>query len=722
MLISTKIWASISALMLGYLATVVLSWEFTKHLESRLTTVIDSLAPASTLTQQAQVSFRQQTQFYQDAVLQGEPNLFKNAATSALEVRTGLTALRALPSIVGERQQEVAQLLGDLERFTVQSAAVYGSLAVASPDEVTRHHAAELDQETAHLKFRLDSLAKGCSDDMRALLEGTVITTKGEQTFSQILFVVVALTSSTFVILVITRWTRRLKSLLQASERMSLGDFTVPIRDQLQDEVGHLSRSFSLMQDAVHSRGRQLRQFTENLERTIQERTHELSLKNTDLLREIQERERTEFSLRLLESAVNQITDAVMITTPAGGERALEIVYVNPGFTAMTGYEPQEVVGKAPQLLSGEKTDLAHLERLFAEPSAGRNAVGEMINYHKCGSEVLVEWSVVPLRTKAGAIVNLVAVQRDITQRKQAEDELSLMHRQLLDASRRAGMAEVATGVLHNVGNVLNSVNVSATLVCDRLNNSRLVNLGKAVDLIGEHAGELGDFLTRDSRGRQLPTYLNRLSEHLLEDREQTLKELHSLTANIEHIKQIVSLQQSYGKSSGFLQPARPHEIIEEAVRLNSLLLQRGDVKVVLNYQDCPQLMLDRQKILQILVNLIANAQHALSAGSSMERVLTISLARREQQLTIAISDTGSGIAPENLAKIFTHGFTTKKDGHGFGLHYCAIAAKEMQGALLVESGGLGQGATFTLTVPLATAPAFSAKAPGTNRYPGVAG
>jgi methyl-accepting chemotaxis protein len=97
---------------------------------------------------------------------------------------------------------------------------------------------------------------------------------------------------------------------------MSQGDFTIPIHDELQDEVGHLSRSFSLMQDAVHSRGRQLRQFNENLERTILDRTNELSLKNTDLLREIQERERTEFSLRLLESAVDQITDAVMITTP----------------------------------------------------------------------------------------------------------------------------------------------------------------------------------------------------------------------------------------------------------------------------------------------------------------------------------------------------------------------------------------------------------------------
>src|SRR5579862_7105708 len=118
MLISTKIWASISALMLGYCATVVLSWEFTKGMEARLTTVIDSLAPASTLSHQALVAFRQQTQFYQDAVLQGEPNLFKNAASSALEVKTGLTALRDLPSISGERKQEVVQLIGDLDRFT----------------------------------------------------------------------------------------------------------------------------------------------------------------------------------------------------------------------------------------------------------------------------------------------------------------------------------------------------------------------------------------------------------------------------------------------------------------------------------------------------------------------------------------------------------------------------------------------------------------------------
>ena len=701
MLISTKIWASISALLLGYFATVVLSWEFTKGMEARLNAVINSLAPASTLSHQALITFRQQTQFYQDAVLQGEQSLFKNASTSAQEVATGLAAMRDLPNISTARRQDIVDLIGDLSRFTAQSVKVYGSMALAAPDEQTRRLAAELDMATEHLKGRLDDLVKGCSDDMRNALEGTVITTKSQQKFSQILFIVVAILSSMFVILVITRWTRRLRNLLLASERMSQGDFSVPIHDQLQDEVGYLSRSFSLTQDAVHSRGRQLRQFNENLERTIQDRTNELSLKNADLLREIQERERTEFSLRLLESAVNQITDAVMITTPRSDQRTLEIVYVNPGFTAMTGYAPQEVIGKSPDILVGAKTDRSRLDHLFSESTAGRNAVGEMINYHKSGAEVFVEWIAVPLRDKKGSIVNLVAVQRDITQRKEAEAEIQLMHRQLLDASRRAGMAEVATGVLHNVGNVLNSVNVSATLVCDRLANSRVSNLNRVVSMISGHQGDLGSFLSGDERGRQLPEYLGKLSDHLLIDRDMTMKELKSLVSNIEHIKQIVSLQKSYGKSSGFLQHAKPNEIVDEAVRLNALILQRGDITVVQDYGEFPQQMLDKQKILQILVNLIANAQHALANTAGGERKLTIAITTTMTHLTFVVRDTGIGISATHLGQIFTHGFTTKKDGHGFGLHYCAIAAKEMHGSLSVESQGLGHGATFTLTIPI---------------------
>jgi two-component system sensor kinase FixL len=301
---------------------------------------------------------------------------------------------------------------------------------------------------------------------------------------------------------------------------------------------------------------------------------------------------------------------------------------------------------------------------------------------------VVVEWNAVPLRNKAGEIVNLVAVQRDITQRKEAEAEIALMHRQLLDASRRAGMAEVATGVLHNVGNVLNSVNVSATLVCDRLISSRLVNLDKAVHMMADRQQDLGAFLTIDDRGRQLPGYLGKLSEHLLTDREATLKELRSLVSNIEHIKQIVSLQQSYGKSSGFLQPAKPNEIVDEAVRLNAMILQRGDITVVQDYSEFPQQLLDKQKLLQILVNLIGNAQHALANSTSAERILTIAIAKREKTLTFTVSDTGIGISAAHLSKIFTHGFTTKKEGHGFGLHYCAIAAKEMRGSLAVDSHG----------------------------------
>ena len=132
--------------------------------------------------------------------------------------------------------------------------------------------------------------------------------------------------------------------------------------------------------------------------------------------------------------------------------------------------------------------------------------------YGSAREMVELELTVSPVWSEQGEVVKLTVFGRDITERKEAEARLSEMHRSLVDASRQAGMAEVATGVLHNVGNTLNSVNVSANLVAERLRGLRVSSLEKAVQLLREHAADLGTFLTADPRGRQLPAYLEALT------------------------------------------------------------------------------------------------------------------------------------------------------------------------------------------------------------------
>jgi two-component system, NtrC family, sensor kinase len=292
-------------------------------------------------------------------------------------------------------------------------------------------------------------------------------------------------------------------------------------------------------------------------------------------------------------------------------------------------------------------------------------------------------------------------LQTEVGHHKRAQAELERVHRQLLEASRQAGMAEIATNVLHNVGNVLNSVNVSATLAADLAQKSRASGLGRVVELMREHADSLGEFITSDPKGRHLPTHLGHLAEHLKLEQAAIVKELASLRANIEHIKDIVAMQQNYAKVAGVKEIIGAVDLIEDGLRMNAGALSRHHVEVVRDFRCRPLLNVDKHKVLQILVNLIRNAKYACEESTVERRQLTIKVASESERVHISVIDNGVGIAPENLTRIFNHGFTTRASGHGFGLHSGALAARELGGALTAHSDGVGRGATFTLDLQL---------------------
>ena len=291
--------------------------------------------------------------------------------------------------------------------------------------------------------------------------------------------------------------------------------------------------------------------------------------------------------------------------------------------------------------------------------------------------------------------------QHEIAERKRAEEEVEALHNQLVETSRHAGMAEVATGVLHNVGNVLNSVNVSSTLLADRLRKSRASNVERAAELLKEQDGNLARWLTEDERGKMLPSYLAELGRHLSTEHGEMTAELELLVKNVEHIKEIVAMQQNYAKVSGFTETLPLEKLMDDAIQMNAAAFERHRVKVIRNYENVPNVRVDKHKVLQILVNLLRNAKYAMDA--CRERRIDLHIHRTaEGAVRVIVRDTGCGIPAENLTRIFSHGFTTKKDGHGFGLHSGAIAAREMGGILTAESEGPGRGATFILELPVA--------------------
>jgi PAS domain S-box-containing protein len=309
-------------------------------------------------------------------------------------------------------------------------------------------------------------------------------------------------------------------------------------------------------------------------------------------------------------------------------------------------------------------------------------------------------WFVVRItRFESAGPVRVVVAHENVTERKRAEAELQAAHQELLEVSRQAGMAEVATAVLHNVGNVLNSVNVGANYLADSLRKSKLSNLTKLVTLLREHAADLGRFLTDDPKGRMIPDYLTQLTNHLVGEQTMAQKELTELQQHIDHIKTVVTMQQSFAKVSGVVEVVPVPDLVEAALRMN-VVPQAGDIKIVKEFAGDPTITVEKQKVLQILVNLLRNARQACDEAGHSEKMLTIRTTQTEDRVRIAIADNGVGIRPENLTRIFAHGFTTKKNGHGFGLHSGALAAKEMGGSLSVQSNGPGQGATFTLELP----------------------
>lgn len=293
---------------------------------------------------------------------------------------------------------------------------------------------------------------------------------------------------------------------------------------------------------------------------------------------------------------------------------------------------------------------------------------------------------------------------REITERERAQQELHELQEEHIEAARRAGMAEIATSVLHNVGNVLNSVNISASMISEKLRKLGISDLSRATGLMQQHADDLGAFVTLDQRGKHLPSFLAALGERMTATEQQVFVELESLTKNIEHIKDIVTLQQSYAGVSGFVEEISLEDLLEDAIRINLASIRRHGMEIVREYEDLPTIPIDKQKFLQVIVNLISNAKYSvMHHGASGGRISVRLYKYQEDRLRVEVADNGEGIPPENLTRIFSHGFTTKKDGHGFGLHGSALYAKEMDGGLTVSSEGAGHGAVFTLELPLRT-------------------
>jgi signal transduction histidine kinase len=284
--------------------------------------------------------------------------------------------------------------------------------------------------------------------------------------------------------------------------------------------------------------------------------------------------------------------------------------------------------------------------------------------------------------------------------------ELKDIHAQLVKTARQAGMAEIATNVLHNVGNVLNSVYTSAQVAKERMTGMRLEHVGRVANMLQERQGDLSSFLAQDERGRHLMPFLDKLGQNLVDERQEIVSLLEDVGRYTEHIGDIVKVQQNYARTPRLHESVNLADLVEDALRINSAGLTRHQVKVQRHLASIPPMLTDKHKVLMVLVNLVSNAKYAMDDVPVAERLLTVKLEQTTaDRIHIVIHDNGMGIAPELLTRIFQYGFTTREEGHGFGLHSSALAAQELGGSLTVHSEGAGKGATFTLELPYTPVP-----------------
>lgn len=288
---------------------------------------------------------------------------------------------------------------------------------------------------------------------------------------------------------------------------------------------------------------------------------------------------------------------------------------------------------------------------------------------------------------------------KEINERKKAESKAAELSNQLIIAARRAGMTDIATSVLHNVGNISNSVNTSISVILNDITKSKLSHLKEVVKIIDEHTKSLQ---AQDDKLSQALQYASLLGEVWEEDKNNVVNEIMSLQKNMDYINKIITTQQSLSDSIGMIEEISIQDIINDALTINKSAANRNNIEIIQNFKLNKKAHVDRVKLLQILTNLIKNSVDSLTECKKDNKKIIVSLQEKEDKtFVIQVIDNGIGISFENKNKIYNYGFTTKKDGHGFGLHTSSLAAKEMGGLLVAESEGENLGATFSLTLPL---------------------
>ena len=379
--------------------------------------------------------------------------------------------------------------------------------------------------------------------------------------------------------------------------------------------------------------------------------------------RDVTQRVKTEQALRLVQLAVDQVGEAVVITDNRPDPPGPGIVYINPAFTAMTGYSPAEILGESPRVLHGPKTDAAVIERFRAAIRRGEACSGEAVKYRKDGGTFLCEWTVNPLRDRQGGITHWVSIQRDVTAPRSAR-ELQRKHREeLAHVTRLSTMGEMASGLAHELNQPLAAINNYTRGVINRLSDGGLssAQIIDALQRVADQSDRAGQIIRR--------------------------------------IRAFVT------KRGTLLEPNHINAVIRETLALVETDVEAGRASVHTQLaESLPDVHVDAIQIEQVLINLIRNALEAMEDTDPRQRIVSISTRLRpgpDPHVLVAVRDRGHGLSASQIDHLFDPFFTTKSHGMGMGLTISQSIIRAHDGRLWVERPDNGPGTVFYLTLPV---------------------
>ena len=661
--ISMKIKLSLGIMILGYMVWMILGYFRGNETLSQLYTVKSSIFPDAMQTTLALTRFNEQIKLYKDAVVFGKQELLTEAKNRGNESLQAIKSLHETVTDNKSKKKEIQLLMTQLEDYILKADSLYSMMARGVEDEATLTEASKMAYVSENTRERLKALSNAFSNCLKNELNEVGIEMRSQQNLNVLIFFLMASLSSFTVLMVISRLViRPLKQAAALAAAMAEGDLSRKLDIHQEDEIGELAHAMNKMATEI-----------EESYKLLEQKVAELSRINY---------------------AVNSASDAIGMMN-----NDLVHFYQNKAFTELLGYTVNQLnaAGGANVIIPDKK----QFDAMYKSALNGVSWINEVEARSRSGEMIPIFLRIHPIKDNTGAVVGSMIIITDIRERKKTEAELEKTNKKLVETARIAGKMEMATFALHNIYNVFNSINVNIGLLVEKNLQSKIPNFVKTVEMIEQHQHDLAEFLTKDSRGREIPVYLAALAKYLAKEEENTAATLKIISEHIKLIMRMISAQQERA-SAGITEMLSLPELLENELLGIATDDSRYGIEIKQKFDQLPHVKLDRHKFLQIFFNLLSNARYALKISQNQPKILEVRLKKKgDNRFLVEVADNGIGIEKENLNKIFSLGFTTRNDGHGLGLHFAALFTKEMGGTLSVHSDGAGKGSVFTIELPI---------------------